>query len=42
MEEEFKEVKSSISKTQIEKKQLQEKLSDLEKVGRECSVNVSD
>lgn len=33
LEEEVKEVKSSLSKVQTEKKRLQEKLNDLEKVG---------
>lgn len=36
LEDEVKEVKSSLSKVQDEKKQLQEKLGDLEKVG--CPV----
>lgn len=33
LEEQVKELKSSLSKVQSEKKQLQEKLNDLEKVG---------
>lgn len=33
LEKEVKEVKSSLSKVQTEKKQLHEKLNDLEKVG---------
>lgn len=41
LEEEVKEVKSSLSKVQTEKKELQEKLNELEKVVFDYSLQIS-